>query len=73
MKRLSELSVIIPKMDAVVNVSHGEILQEKFINLKPGKVGSTFNHYTVLFNWLTFSINNFCHLGFQQRREIQAR
>lgn len=49
MKRLSELSVIIPKMDAVVNVSHGEILQEKFINLKPGKVGSTFNHYTVLF------------------------
>ena len=40
-------------MDAVVNLNHGEILQEKFTYLKLGKVNSIFNHYTLLF------MNNF--------------
>ena len=50
--------MIITEMNAVVNLNHGEILQEKFINLKPGKVDSTFNHYTLLFMVNFFNIIN---------------
>lgn len=45
MKCLSKLSVIITEMDVVVNLNHGET----FINLKPRKVNSIFDHYTLLF------------------------